>query len=172
MTLDQFTASTRLETTAASIVSLVRDMSAEQARWKPDPKSWSALEVINHLYDEEREDFRQRVDLTLHSTGVVPPPIDPEGWVTERSYNTRDLQESVERFQREREQSLAWLRSLQDPDWTLPSAHPRLQGMHAGDFLASWVAHDLLHLRQLIELRYAYLGTETERYSVRYAGEW
>jgi hypothetical protein len=172
MPLDQFTASMRLETTATSIVALVSDMTTEQARWQPDSAAWSALEVINHLIDEEREDFRQRLDLTLHSPGVVPPPIDPAGWVTERAYNTRAVGDSIAQFQQERQQSLVWLRSLQQPDWTFESAHPRLQRMHAGDFLASWVAHDLLHLRQLVELRWAYLAAELSPYQRDYAGEW
>ena len=34
---------------------LIAGLAPEQARWKPDPASWSAVEVINHLYDEERE---------------------------------------------------------------------------------------------------------------------
>ena len=42
----------------------------------------------------------------------------------------------------------------------------------AGDLLASWAAHDLLHLRQLNELRYAYLIQVAAPYSVRYAGDW
>ena len=51
---------------AQTIRALVTGVSAEQARWKPTPEDWSLLEVINHLYDEEREDFRQRVDYQLH----------------------------------------------------------------------------------------------------------
>ncbi len=44
--------------------------------------------------------------------------------------------------------------------------------MTAGDLLAAWVAHDVLHLRQLVELRYAYLVEEAQPNSVGYAGEW
>jgi hypothetical protein len=45
---------------AQSIMQLVSRVSDEQARWKPEADSWSILEVVNHLYDEEREDFRTR----------------------------------------------------------------------------------------------------------------
>ena len=37
---------------------LYQSVSNEQARWKPGKDRWSILEVINHLFDEEREDFR------------------------------------------------------------------------------------------------------------------
>ena len=32
---------------------LVEGISDHQARWKPDPSSWSMLEVVSHLLDEE-----------------------------------------------------------------------------------------------------------------------
>jgi hypothetical protein len=38
--------------------------------------------------------------------------------------------------------------------------------------LMAWVAHDLLHLRQLIELRYAYLQQQAQPYQIAYAGQW
>ena len=75
--LEHFTL--RMANNAAIISSLVKDVSEAQARWKPDPQAWSILEVINHLYDEEREDFRQRLDLTLHQPDQPWPPNDPEG---------------------------------------------------------------------------------------------
>ena len=50
----------RLSTNCEVFPGLVKGISLEQARWKPAPDKWSILEVINHLYDEEKEDFRQR----------------------------------------------------------------------------------------------------------------
>jgi hypothetical protein len=165
-------AAKKLETTGAAIAHLLGDMTEEQARFRPAPESWSALEVLNHLYDEEREDFRQRLDITLHSPDQEYPPIDPQGWVTARAYNTRDLHESLDRFRKEREHSVSWLQSVQNPDLTRMYSHKGLQGLRAGDLLVSWVAHDLLHLRQLVELRWQYLGTTSSPFRFDYAGEW
>jgi len=36
----------------------------------------------------------------------------------------------------------------------------------------AWVAHDLLHLRQLVELKWAYGQTQYAPYSAGYAGDW
>ena len=80
---------------ARTIEILARGISDEHARWKPTPDTWSILEVINHLYDEEREDFRARLDIILHRPTEPWAPIHPSAWVTERSYNTRDLDMSV-----------------------------------------------------------------------------
>jgi hypothetical protein len=165
-------AANKLETTGAAIANLLGDMTQEQASFRPEQESWSALEVVNHLYDEECEDFRQRLDITLHSPDQEFPPIDPQAWVTTRSYNTRDLYESLERFRKERAHSIIWLQSLQDPDLSRVCSHKSLQGLRAGDLLVSWVAHDLLHLRQLIELRWQYLGTTTGPFKFDYSGEW
>ena len=130
------------------------------------------LEVVNHLYDEEREDFRQRLDLTLHHPSRAWPPIDPESWVIARAYQERDLQESLANFQAERQRSLQWLRALASPDWTRAYRHPGGDVIRAGDLLASWVAHDLLHMRQLVELHYHTVVLYAEPYTVTYAGDW
>ena len=72
----------QLTNQAETIRSLMQGISDEQARWKPDAKSWSLLEVINHLADEEREDFRDHVDCLLHDKPWNL--IDPQGWVAAR----------------------------------------------------------------------------------------
>jgi hypothetical protein len=150
---------------------LVRDVGNEQARWKPSPAKWSILEVINHLYDEEREDFRQRLEIVLADPTKPLPPIRPQEWVIERAYNERELQVSLDSFLGEREQSLFWLRSLSAPNWD--NRHERASGsLSAGDLLASWLAHDFLHLRQLARLHWQYVGAISVPYDTTYAGPW
>ncbi len=161
----------RLKYSAGAVHSLVADVSAEQARWKPDPVSWSILEVVNHLYDEERLDFRMRVDYFLNRPDEDPPRIDPPGWVTAHQYNQRNLDDSLKNFLEEREKSLAWLGSLQAPDWEASHKMP-FGEIRAGDVFVAWAAHDLLHLRQLVELRYSWTIREAQPFDVRYAGEW
>jgi hypothetical protein len=156
---------------AQAIQSLVKHISGEQARWRPGPDDWSILEVINHLYDEELEDFRAHLDLILHHPNQPWPSIDPEGWVTARRYNERDLTQSLHDFLYAREASLTWLQSLSAPDWQAVYRAPFAE-ITAGDMMAAWVAHDLLHMRQLVELQWAYATVRVEPYRVRYAGVW
>jgi len=146
-------------------------VSAEQARWKPAPDSRSILEVINHLCDEEREDFRVRLEIILRQSDEPWPPIGPEGWVTERKYNERDLAESLNNFLVEREKTLEWLRSLSSPNWDTVYTS-EFGSMSAGDMFASMVSHDLLHLRQLVELHWAYTVQALQPYQGGYAGDW
>ncbi|HEX3272664.1 MAG TPA: DinB family protein [Ktedonobacterales bacterium] len=162
----------RLRQSAAGIVALAEGATPEQARWKPTPEEWSLLEVICHLHDEEREDFRQRLDLILHHPDADWPPINPPGWVTERAYNQRDLQAMITAFMQERERSLTWLDSLSHPDWSAAHTHPIAGKMTAGDVLGAWVAHDHLHIRQLNQLHWQWLATQVDALSLEYAGGW
>lgn len=157
---------------AQTIRTLVEQATQEQARWKPNAEEWSILEVINHLYDEEREDFRQRIDYLLHKPGEGPPPIDPQGWVTTRAYNERELIPSLQNFLHERDESVAWLHNLCAPNWSASYSHPEGFTLTAYDLLVNWAAHDLLHLRQLIALHYAWHQTQIGDSSLAYAGDW
>lgn len=161
----------QLEKQAQVIRDLVQGISEEQARWKPSAEDWSLLEVVNHLYDEEREDFRTHLDLILHRPDEPWPRIDPQAWVVGRRYNEQDPAQSLQRFLHAREESLAWLKGLSTPDWDAAYGMPWGE-ITAGDMLAAWLAHDLLHLRQLIELHWAYMVRQVTPYRVQYAGEW
>lgn len=161
----------QMKDNATIIRSMVEGITNDQARWRPDPNSWSILEVINHLYDEEMSDFRVRLDIILHHSGKPWPGIDPQGWVIERLYNQRDLVESIGNFVREREKSIAWLKGLGTPDLETIYESP-FGSMRAGDMFSAWVSHDLLHMRQLVELKWAYTTFMLLPYETAYAGDW
>ena len=155
----------------AAVRALTLGISQEEATVKPDEASWSMLEVVCHLFDEEREDFRRRLDMILNHPGEDWPPINPRGWVQERGYNLRDLAEMLDAFDEERRISLMWLETLDEPDWEAGEVF-EWGTMKAGDMLAAWAAHDKLHLRQLVELRYGRVKCLADPYGVLYAGEW
>lgn len=161
----------RLSGNVSVFENLVRGVADEQARWKPSPDKWSILEVVNHLYDEERDDFRSRLDSVLHDPKKPWPPIDPPGWAKDRKYNERELNESLERFLGERRRSVEWLKELKEPRLENSYEHP-LRVIRAGDLLASWVAHDFLHVRQLARLHWEYLNFISKPFDTKYAGKW
>ena len=160
-----------LEHGAEMIRALVMGVTQAEAQVRPSPESWSILEVVCHLYDEEREDFRQRVDYMLNRPSETWPPIHPGAWVTERKYNERDLEQSLNDFLAERAKSLAFLNGLESANWDARRV-TQFGEWKAGDLLGSWVAHDNLHMRQLVELRRIRLQKMTGPYDIRYAGEW
>ncbi len=160
----------QMEHSAQTIRALVREVSDQQARRRPEPKAWSMLDVLNHLAHEEVHDFRDRLDLVLHRPREAWPSGHTARGVTEQSRQRR-LDQALDTFLSAREESLAWLRGLETPDWDAACEAP-FGEIRAGDVMAAWAAHDLLHLRQLIELRWVTLGDDVDPYSVRYAGSW
>ncbi len=160
----------QLDVQGAAIVNLVRGLTPTQARWKPRLSAWSVLEVLNHLIDEEREDFPARLRAVLADTDERWAPIAPQAWVKQRRYNQRGLDESIAAFRAERDASLAWLRAL--PPRTPWRRRYRFGKLTAGDLLVAWTAHDVLHLRQLAELRYGLIAGAGKPFSPAYAGDW
>lgn len=153
------------------IRSLLAGITQEESRIKPSEESWSVLETLCHLCDEEREDFREHLDFILHRQNEAWHPISPEGWVKARKYNEQDLRQMKERFFAERSRSLDWLKGLAEADWDLSYQSPGGR-ISAGDMFASWVAHDNLAARQLVELRRMLIERKAKPYHVEYAGDW
>jgi hypothetical protein len=160
-----------LENSTEMIRALLAGIAQTEAQVKPSPDSWSILEVICHLYDEEREDFREHLDWILHRQNEAWHLIDPPGWVLERKYDEQNFIEIQEKFFAERAKSLEWLSKLSDVDW-MTSHSSQYFSMSAGDMFGSWVAHDNLHIRQLVELRRVRIENITKPCEIEYAGDW
>ena len=172
MTFDLAFAITSLQASGAAIQSLAAYLLPSEAAWKPSPDRWSVLEVINHLADEEAEDFRARLEVIVHRPDQPFTPIDPAAWVSERAYSERDLGESLQRFAAERSRSLGWLKELDEESLGRAKDHPTMGPVTGRRMLASWVAHDLLHVKQITRLRYDRLAEQVAPLSLAYAGEW
>ena len=157
---------------ATLVIVLMENETDELVRWKPAPERWSMLEVVNHLADEEVFDFRTRVERTLRDPAESWVAINPQEWVESRNYNAREPKESLERFQAERQKSVEWLRALRDAPWSNVHAHPKLGPMSARMLLANWIAHDLLHVRQMMRLQYEWLAKKIAPEKLDYAGPW
>ena len=160
-----------LENSTEMIRALLAGVRQEEAQIKPNPESWSILEVVCHLYDEEREDFREHLDFILHRQNEEWHQIDPQAWVTERNYNEQNFVEMQQKFFAERKQSLDWLMEMSNSNWdTLYTS--QYGSTSAGEMFACWVAHDNLHVRQLVELRRVKLENMTKPFNLEYAGDW
>lgn len=150
---------------AENIKQLTEGFSIEQAMWKPDADTWSVVEVINHLYVEERDDFRARL---ARGWGLAPLHTDAKGFI---SYDSTKVDDALKAFLAERDQSLIWLEKLEEPDWN--ALCDRYKGkLSARNMMVSWLVHDVLHMRQLVELHYAHIRMQLEPNEVDYAGEW
>jgi hypothetical protein len=153
------------------IRALTANISQEEAQVKPTPEDWSMLEVVCHLHDVEREDFREHLDCILHRPNEEWHGIDPQEWVTSRKYNEQNFTEMLVKFLEERRKSLDWLIDLSNADWD--AAYTSEHGtMSAGEMFTSWAAHDNLHIRQLVELKRHQIENLSRPYEIGYAGDW
>jgi len=160
----------QLQANRAVFKSLLSDKEA-MTKWKPTPETWSLLEIVCHLYDEEREDFRTRVFNTLLTPEIQPPSIDPPGWVTQRKYAQQDYYETLFGFLDERNKSIKKLKALKNPKWKNIYVHPFAGELTAYQLLANWLAHDYHHIRQINRRLYEYLR-ESSKVGLGYAGDW
>ncbi len=161
----------RLEAFGSALPRVVAAVHPADARWKPPSGAWSILEIVRHLGDEEVEDFRTRLRLTLEDPTQAWPPINPEGVAVERKYNEGDIGPAALRFSEERARSITWLRGLRDVDWSVAKEHPKLGRMTAAELLGAWAAHDALHLRQIAKRMYELAARDCGE-PVGYAGPW
>ncbi len=162
----------RLERFPAALRAAVAVVGPDDLRWRPAPEHWSILEIACHLLDEEREDFRPRIRSTLEDPAKAWPPLDLERVAERRGYQSRDIAATLRDFENERAASVAWLRSLGAADWSAAFEHPKFGPLHAGMLLASWAAHDALHLRQIAKRLHNLAERDGASYGVRYAGDW
>ena len=139
--------------------------------WRFKPEKWNLLEIVCHLYDEEREDFRARLKHVLENPEGEMPGIDPLALVESREYAKQDFTDKLDAFLDEREESIQWLKSLSSPQWENAYQHPKFGPLTANMFLANWLEHDYLHMRQILNLKHEYLKSLSGQ-KLDYAGNW
>jgi len=131
------------------VEALVGDLDEATARARPAPHEWSPVEILCHLRDEEAEDFGARLRVILEGRKEFAP-IDPESWVEARRYRETDFRRALADFSERRAASLELLASLAPERLSASGDHRRLGTLSGLDLLVAWVAHDRLHVSQLV----------------------
>jgi hypothetical protein len=117
------------------------------------PDTWSPYDVVGHLIHGERTDWMPRVEHILQHGEAVPfPPFDREAMFT--ASQGLLLSELLETFGRLRADSLKRLAALglTDEDLVRRGRHPEFGSVTLGQHLATWVAHDLSHVSQVVRV--------------------
>lgn len=161
----------QLERNGLMLQQILKGLDEVTFKWRVAPDKWNLLDVICHLYDEEREDFRVRVASILENPLRPLPKIDPYNWPEQRGYQSKDFERMIDGFADERKKSIVWLRALENPIWENAFQHPKVGAVSAQLILDNWLAHDYLHIRQVVRIKYEYLKAHTSN-PLDYAGEW
>ena len=161
----------KLESNIHTFKGLLQNKSTETYLWRPQDGKWCLLEIACHLLDEEQKDFKARIQYIFEQPDYDMPSINPVAWVKEHDYMSKNYEEVVATFLDERQQSATWLLGQLDANWEQTVVHPKLGEMSAKLFLSNWLAHDYLHIRQVLRLQYNFLKTQSGL-NLDYAGNW
>ncbi len=142
-----------LRSTPGTLRALLADLPTTWIRATEGPGTWSPYDVVGHLIHGERADWVPRVEHILrHGDTVAFPPFDREAMFRESA--DASLAELLDAFARLRGENLTRLASLNltDADLSRRGRHPEFGPVTMGQHLATWVAHDLGHVGQVVRV--------------------
>ena len=153
MDLDLKTAVPVLERTPATLESLLGGLPACWTDVNEGPESWTVHEIVAHLIHAEHDDWvpRARHLLEWGASRAFPPFDRTFGFAEARK---RPLGDLLHEFTRSRRESLAALAALRltSADLVREGRHPEFGVVTLGQHLATWVAHDLTHVSQIVRV--------------------
>lgn len=117
------------------------------------PGAWSPFDVVGHLIHGDRTDWIPRVEHMLQHGDAVPfPAFDREAMFT--ASQGLSLSELLDTFGRLRAENLDRLVALglTEADLARSGRHPELGMVTLRQHLATWVAHDLSHVGQVVRV--------------------
>ena len=117
------------------------------------PDTWSPFDVVGHLIHGERTDWVPRIEHMRRHGDLVPfPPFDREAmFAASRGLQLRELLDTFDGLRRESLNRLAAL-GLTDADLAHRGRHPEFGVVTVGQHMATWVAHDLSHVGQIVRV--------------------
>jgi len=142
-----------LRRTPSVLRSLLLELPARWTDATEGPGTWSPFDVVGHLIHGERTDWVPRIEHMLrHGDSVAFPVFDREAMFS--ASKGLSLGELVDTFERLRTESLTRLSELNltDADLARRGRHPEFGPVTMGQHLATWVAHDLGHVSQVVRV--------------------
>ena len=139
--------------TLAGTVNAVADWCTEHdaSRWRRAPENggWSALEVLAHLRDTDREVYRPRILRLLSESEPAFENVDAEAWTAARAYASQDRDTALAAWRETRAELVTLLAPLGPADWRRLAWHSTRGPFPLGEMVREWVEHDLSHRRQI-----------------------
>ena len=149
-TLDLAEARAILGRTPAVLRALLEDLPDVWLDTRESATAWSPKEVLAHLIFGERTDWIPRVRIILERGEAQPfDAVDRQG---HQELSKEPLTTLLDSFQDLRGSNLRALQDmLMEPsDFLLCGTHPQLGPVTLAQLLATWTAHDLNHIDQIV----------------------
>ena len=118
-------------------------------RERPGEGRWSALEVLAHLRDADRDVYLPRLETMLRETRPSIPDVDLLGADRIASYAQLSPDAVLGEWRLLRARLVTRLAPLGPEDWSRVGIHSVRGPFPLGEMVRGWVEHDLSHRRQL-----------------------
>jgi hypothetical protein len=139
-----------LSATPGTLRAFLGNLGGEWTNGTGEMEHWEAFDIVGHLVHGEETDWIPRAKIILaQGNNRTFEPFDRLAQF-ERSKG-KTLEELLDEFDAARRTNLAILASwnLKANDLALTGNHPELGDVTLGQLLATWVVHDLTHIRQI-----------------------
>ncbi|HEX6717122.1 MAG TPA: DinB family protein [Pyrinomonadaceae bacterium] len=139
-----------LSRTPETLNSLLRNLPEPWLMQNEGPDTWSPYDIVGHLIHGEETDWIRRAKIILEHGEARPfDPFDREAMFEKSKGKT--IADLLDTFARLRSQNLRELQMLNLTPESLEKrgTHPELGTVTLKQLLATWVVHDLGHIRQV-----------------------
>lgn len=153
MELDLKQAIAVLERTPATLNSLLLGLSDPWLVQNEGPDTWSPYDVVGHLIHGEETDWIPRAKIILeHGEERAFEPFDRVAMF--EKFKHKSMSDLLDTFTRMRAESLDELQQMNLTPELLEKRgnHPELGVVTLKQLLATWVVHDLGHVRQVVRV--------------------
>ena len=148
---DTTTLISALETAPGVIIPMIREVPPQILKRRPSPAKWSAYEHAVHLSQSDAP-FLARLDLILSTPepyieAIENSPEDEAGAMLEI-----DLDESLDRYVRERAALVERLKKLSPDEWQKTAVHEAFDHYSVFIMFRHLFNHEMLHAYRIEEL--------------------
>src|SRR5262245_61103303 len=140
-----------LETAPGVIIPMIREVPPQVLKRRPSPAKWSAYEHACHLSQSDVL-FRERLDLIL---STPEPYIETKHNSAEEEAGSMieiDLDESLDRYVRERASLVERLKKLSTEEWQKTAVHEAFDHYSVFIMFRHVFNHEMLHAYRIEEL--------------------
>jgi hypothetical protein len=139
-----------LERTPAVLKALLANMDDEWIVNNEGPETFSPFDVMGHLVNGEKTDWRPRITMILEY-GNSKTFVSFDRFAQYEESKGKTLQQLLDEFEELRNKNMKWFRSLSisEADLDKKGSHSVLGQVTLRNLLSTWVIHDLTHIAQI-----------------------
>jgi hypothetical protein len=148
---DTSTLISALATAPGVIIPLIREVPPQILKRRPSPANWSAYEHAIHLSQSDVS-FRARLDLILSTPEPFIEVIENSAEDEAGAMLDIDLDESLERYVRERAALVERLKELSTEEWHKTAVHEAFDHYSVFIMFRHLLNHEMVHAYRIEEL--------------------